>query len=96
VIPYVEIFHIVTQNGPSLQRVAVACVFAAQDVLEAKDSTPARITWARTTLAAPVDMARKMLWAVVAAPTISGQMDKATDAAIKEAVVEHIDTFSLA
>lgn len=95
---YVDIYKIAVEDGPSAQRMTVACAFVAQDVLAESAATPdhaARVTWARNALANPQAMAKKMIWAVLADPVIVAAGNP-SDAQVKAAVAARVTDFSLA
>lgn len=80
------------------QRVAVACVIAANDI-RAEDpgvaNHTARLAWAKTVYASPETTASSMLWSVLAqnAGLTPAQIAGASDAAIQSAVDAAIGAF---
>lgn len=98
---YTDIYKIAVEDGPSSQRMTVACAFVAQAVLAESDQTPnhaQRVTWARKALSDPRAMAKTMIWAVLADPVIvnAGAGAGVTDAQITTAVSARVNDFSLA
>lgn len=63
---YAELFEL-RSNSPLRNRVAVAIVVKAQDLIDGASPTAAEITWANAALSSPVDMAGHILNYVLAA-----------------------------
>jgi hypothetical protein len=96
---YAALYAIAQQEGAFNNRLPVAVAFAAQNVLAESDQTPnhaARITWARNALADPSGMARKMIYGVLADPTLDAAWPGVSDEQVKTAVLALVDTFALA
>lgn len=66
---YLEFYNAATSNnGTILQRIAVACVFAAEVVrieAEGTKNHAKRLVWAQTAYANPDAVSRPMLWALI-------------------------------
>lgn len=81
-------------------RVVVACVVAAEVVMDEIDTTPNhanRLLWAASVLAGPQAEATRMFWALLAANkdmTVEN-IQAATDAQIQGEVAAHIDLFAV-
>lgn len=95
---YTELYGL--HNDSALKnRVVVACIVAAEVVMDELDTTPNhanRLIWAASVLANPQTEATRMYWALLAAnkdATIES-IQGATDAAIQSQVEVHIDLFA--
>jgi hypothetical protein len=87
-----------SQDAQLRQKIAVACVVAAEAIRIEDPATPnhsARIVWARDVYAAPGNAADKMMWPVLAqnkAATLA-QITGASDATIQTAVDAAVAVF---
>jgi hypothetical protein len=94
-VTYLEIYSLADQGGALFQRVATACIIQANTIRT--ETPPAnsaqRLAWARKALINPQDIAKEMLWAVLAqnAGITVTQIQNATDTAIQNAVAAAVD-----
>ena len=79
------------------QRMAVACVIAAEAIRTNGSATTAQLNWAREVYAAPTTMADKMMWPVLAqnAAVAKASILGATDAALQTAVSAAVAVFAV-
>lgn len=94
---YIEL-RTAASNTTLRQRVAVACVVAANDIREEDPGTAnhtARLAWAKSVYASPETVASSVLWSVLAqnAGLTIVQIEGASDAAIQTAVDAAIPAF---
>ena len=83
---YLETYNLRYQSQTLKPRMVVACVKAAQDILNEDTGTAdhaKRVLWARSALTAPDGMAERMLWGVLGNSTIQGSGDSASDSDIQ-------------
>ena len=95
---YLELFAI-RNNGELRNRVAVACVIAAEAIRVEQDSVPNhanRLVWSKAVFANPLREAERMLWAVLAqnAGATQAAILGATDAAVLTAVNTAVNVFA--
>jgi hypothetical protein len=96
---YAALYITATQEGGFANRLPVGVAYAAQDVFAENPATPnhaARVTWARNALSDPPAMARKMIYGVLADPTVDAVWPGVSDAQIKAAVFSLVDVFAIA
>jgi hypothetical protein len=92
-----ETFNLRNTSSGLRNRLAVACVRSAVDVLnEAANTTnhAQRVKWANATLADAQGMAEKMMWGLLANATVASAGEAATDNDILFVVSSLIDTFA--
>ncbi|WP_124329644.1 hypothetical protein [Desulfonema ishimotonii] len=84
-------FYQAVQSDSFTQRLAVACVRAAIDVLNDSASAETKQTWALRVMAsisAPMAMAQKIIWYILALDTtVRSNLKSASDAQLYNAVV---------
>lgn len=95
---YLELFDF-RSNSSIVNRVAVACVIAADLIRQEAGATPNhanRIIWAKQVLENPESIARNVLWGVLAANknATPAQITAATDETIQTAVNNIVDLFA--
>lgn len=94
---YAEFYSVGTQNnGTLLQRIATACVFAAESVRTESAGTTnhtKRALWAQSVYTNPDAAARLMVWAMIGQNSSAtlAQINAATDAAIQTNVNNAVD-----
>lgn len=79
---YMELFNLRYSNLTLRARTAVACVKAAQDVLNEDPGTTdhaKRVAWANAALSDANGMAEKLMWGVLGNSTIQASGDASTD-----------------
>ena len=89
---YAELFEL-RHNSPLRNRVAVAIVVKAQELIDGATPTSAQIIWANTALLSPVSMAEQILNYVLAAnkDASKDQIIAASDSAIQTNVDAAVD-----
>ena len=95
---YAELYNL--QSDSALKnRVAVACVVAAEAIRGEDDATPnhaSRILWAAAVFQNPAQEATRLFWAVLAAnkDATVAQITGASDSAIQDNVDAAVDLFA--
>lgn len=96
---YAELYTEATTNTALQNRVAVACVVAAEAIRTEAGTVSyhdGRLRWAARVLVSPQTEAARMLWAVLAANAglTVAQIQAATDAALQTAVNNAVNLFA--
>jgi len=81
-VNYLETYNLRYQSQTLRPRVAVACVRAAQDILNESPATTdhaKRVAWANSSMSNADGMADRMMWGLIGNSTIQSLGDAATD-----------------
>lgn len=97
---YEELFDLGAKNSPLRNRVAVACIIAAEAIrveLDTVENHAERLVWAASVFSNPLTPAQRMLWALLAADSglTVPELEGATDAAIQTRVDAAVDLFAV-
>jgi hypothetical protein len=95
---YLDIYNLRRMSSNLRNRVTVAVVKAAQDVLNEDAGTPnhaGRLRWAQTALQDAEGMAERLLWGVVGNAAIQANGEASADGDLQFVVNGLIDTFAM-
>ena len=95
---YTELYNL-HNNSAIINRVAVACIVAAESIVNEDDQTPnhaSRLIWAAACLKNPRQKAVPMYWALLAANAAQTveNIEGASDVIIQNQVDAHVDLFA--